>query len=85
MRWWLGLFLSVLVCRAQDSAIERLFNEALAAQQRGDITAAARAYERVLELQPDLVPAQANRAALLVQLGRFDEAIAGYRAALPGA
>ena len=82
MRWWLGFLLSVPLCCAQNPGIEQIFNEALTAQQRGDFAAAAAAYERVLALQPDLVPARANLAAVLVQLGRFEEAIVGYRAGL---
>ena len=74
--------LLVTLGAAQPPGAEQLFRDAVAAQQRGDFSAALRAYEGVLQARPDLVPARANRAAVLVHLGRFDEAIADYLALL---
>src|SRR5512139_2720211 len=61
---------------------QNLFQEALAAQQRGDATLAARKYQELLWLYPDIVAARANLGVVLVSLGRFDEAITQYREAL---
>ena len=51
-------------------------------QQRGELAAAVRKYEHLLQLYPDTLPARANLAVALVALGRFDEAIREYRTVL---
>jgi len=43
---------------------------------------ALRHYDRALRLNPELVPAAYNRAVLLQQFGRWDEAAAGYQQTL---
>lgn len=74
----------VLVCAAagQGSPAEQLFNEAVAAQKRGDDTLAIREYQELLKLRPDVIEVRANLGAALSRQGRFDEAITQYRAAL---
>jgi tetratricopeptide (TPR) repeat protein len=67
---------------AQAPDAQQLFQEAFAAQQRGDATLAVSKYENLLRLYPDMVAARANLGVVLVSLGRFDEAIVQYRAAL---
>jgi tetratricopeptide (TPR) repeat protein len=67
---------------AQADDARRLFQEAWAAQQRGDAALAAREYRELLKLHPDMTAARAHLGGVLVSLGRFDEAIAQYRAAL---
>jgi tetratricopeptide (TPR) repeat protein len=61
---------------------EKLFQQALDAQQRGDFQTAVAEYRKLLQVQPGLFPALANLGASLSQLGRFDEAIVQYTAAL---
>jgi tetratricopeptide (TPR) repeat protein len=67
---------------AQGPDPQQLFQEALEAQQRGDMPLAVRKYEELIRLHPDIIEARANLGIALVSLGRFDEAIAQYRAAL---
>src|SRR5205807_7419794 len=61
---------------------DQLYNEALAADQKGDFARAALLYEEVIKVQPDSIPARTNLGAVLVQLGRFQEAIAQYEEAI---
>ncbi len=61
---------------------QQIFREAFEAQQRGDAALAARKYEQLLKLRPELTAAHANLGVVLVSLGRYDEAIAQYQAAL---
>ena len=84
----LGLFgaLSILtfalVTFAQGPDPAQLFQDAYAAQQRGETTVAIRKYEELIRLHPDMTAARANLGVVLASLGRFDEAIVQYRAAL---
>ena len=78
------LFLLGTAARAQVSAPEQLFHEAVAAQQRGDSATAIARYQELLKVRPDIVEARANLGAVLAHEGRFDEAIVQYRAALAG-
>src|SRR5271163_2877454 len=61
---------------------ERQFDEALAAQQRGDTDVALKLYEALVRANPGNVAVRVNLAGLLVDVGRFDEAIANYEAGL---
>jgi tetratricopeptide (TPR) repeat protein len=80
------VFLIVLLLAAQQQQPapnpEKLFQQALEAQQRGDYASAVTGYRKLLQLQPGLFPALANLGASLTHLGRFDEAIVEYTAAL---
>jgi tetratricopeptide (TPR) repeat protein len=67
---------------AQSTSPERLFRDAVAAQQHGDDALAARKYQELLKRYPDAVEAHANLGAALAKLERYDEAIEQYRAAL---
>jgi tetratricopeptide (TPR) repeat protein len=71
-----------LAAFAQTPSPEQLFRDAVAAQQRGDDTVAIRKYQELLKIRPEVVEARANLGAALARLGRFDEAIEQYRAAL---
>ena len=71
-----------LVTFAQGPDSGPLFREALEAQQRGDGALAVSMYENLLRLYPDMVAARVNLGGLLVSLGRLDDAIRQYRAAL---
>ncbi len=80
----LAALLVVLTALAPGQEVnpERLFQEAVAAQQRGDFSTAVSRYERILELYPQHAVVRGNLGAALVSLGRFAEAIAQYRTAL---
>lgn len=75
----------VVPLAAQDAA--SLAQRAVAAQQAGDYAGAEQAWRGVIRLQPDSVAAHVNLGVVLVNLGRYDDAIAEYVAAdklLPG-
>jgi tetratricopeptide (TPR) repeat protein len=61
---------------------ERLFVRGLELHQAGDILGAIDAYQATLALAPTRVDAMSNLGAAYVRLGRFDEAIKQYEAAL---
>jgi len=71
-----------LLCTVSAQDPQRLFNEAVEAQRRGDDATAARDYQQLLKLAPDTVEVRANLGATLAHMGRYDDAIAQYRAAL---
>ena len=79
-----ALFLLSLACAilAQAPDPQKLFQDASEALQRGDTELAVRGYQELLRLHPDIIAARANLGLALVSLGRFDEAIAQYRAGL---
>jgi tetratricopeptide (TPR) repeat protein len=58
---------------------ETRFNLGLVLTQAGDIEGAERAYAEALAATPEDVSARLNRAAVLLRLGRWDEAIDEYR------
>lgn len=70
------------IASAQASRPQQLFQEAVAAQQRGDDKTAIQKYQELLKLRPGVLEVRANLGAALARLGRFDEAIEQYRAAL---
>ncbi len=57
-------------------------NLGLALRKAGDLQAALVAFDRALELAPDMAPAHNNRGNLLRDLGRMDEALAAFDRAL---
>src|SRR5579863_9803876 len=82
MRCAVLLFFLAFAAAAQVSTPEQLFREAVDAQRRGDDATAVRKYQELLKLRPDVIEVHANLGAALAHLGRFDEAITQYRAAL---
>jgi tetratricopeptide (TPR) repeat protein len=62
---------------------DRLFNEAVDAQMRGDFTTAIRDYRAVLQARPQSVEARVNLGAALAHVGKFNDAIEEYKQALP--
>ncbi len=79
-----ALFLLSLACPtfAQGPDPQKLFQEAVDAQQRGDAELAVRDYQELLRLQPDNLAARANLGLALASLGRLDEAIEQYHTGL---
>jgi tetratricopeptide (TPR) repeat protein len=87
VRWlrWMGvlaLIAGTSPALAQAADPQQLFQEAVAAQQRGDSAAAVRDYRELLRLHPESVAARVNLAATLADLGRFGEAIEQCRIVL---
>ena len=80
--WVLTAAMCVQAIVAQDAPTEALFRAADEAQQRGDTELAVHKYQEVIRLHPEMIAARANLGIALVALGRYDEAIAQYRAAL---
>lgn len=81
----IALLCLVVPLAAQDAA--SLAQRAAQAQQAGDYTGAEQAWRSVTQLQPDSVAAHVNLGVVLVNFGRYDEAIAQYETAdklLPG-
>ena len=77
------LLLSGTVAMGQQREADKLLVNAMQAQQRGDLPAAIRDYQKLLQLSPHLNDARVNLGAALSQSGRFDEAITQYRLAMP--
>src|SRR5882757_1405115 len=77
------LWLYASFASAQQGQPDRLLSNAIDAQQRGDLPTAIREYEELLQLKPDMVEVRVNLGAALADSGRFDDAIAQYRMALP--
>jgi tetratricopeptide (TPR) repeat protein len=83
------LWLSMSGLQAASSAqgekpdADRLFNEAVDAQVRGDFTTAIQDYRSVLEARPQAVEARVNLGAALAHVGKFNDAITEYKLALP--
>jgi Tfp pilus assembly protein PilF len=67
---------------ASPDELRALFAEAVRLHQARDLDAAADAYGRFLEQQPRNVEALSNLGAVLAAQGRYEDAIARYRAAL---
>ena len=84
-RWWLPLALVAATLTGTPAAYaqEPSFDSAAALQKSGKFDEAAAAeYRRFLEVYPANVEARSNLGVVLMQLGRYEEAIAAYRTAL---
>jgi tetratricopeptide (TPR) repeat protein len=82
-RLFFFLLLYASFAPAQQGQPDRLLSNAIGAQQRGDLPTAIREYEELLKLKPNMVEVRVNLGAALADSGRFDDAIAQYRLALP--
>lgn len=80
-----GLFLALislpvaqahLTPAADDAQVEQLHSEAQAAENRGDLAAAAAKYESILRIAPDLAPAYNNLGAIYFKQRQFGKAAA---------
>ena len=67
---------------AQAADPQRLFQEAVTAQQQGDNATAAQDYRELLRMHPEAMDVRINLAATLANLGRFGEAIEQCRIVL---
>ena len=82
MRAAVLVFVFACLAWTQGSGPEQLFRDAAEAQKRGDDALAVRKYQELVKLRPDVLAVRANLGAALAHLGRYEEAIAQYRAAL---
>lgn len=73
------LLLCICTLTAQQSVIDEAMRKAHASQQRGDLAEALEGYRLVIQRRPDLVEARIQAAAILVQTGRLDDAIAALQ------
>jgi tetratricopeptide (TPR) repeat protein len=71
-----------LSASAQSPDPQTLFQEAVAAQQRGDDASAVRLYQQLLQTHPESTIVRANLGVTLAHLKRFDDAIEQYRVVL---
>jgi tetratricopeptide (TPR) repeat protein len=83
MRWALLLLVLSAALAAQETNPDVVLKQAIDAQQHGDYNAAIAGYRKVIELRPADVQAKVNLGAALSHLGKYDEAIEIYLAALP--
>jgi tetratricopeptide (TPR) repeat protein len=77
-----AMALSSLCAWSQGADPQRLFQEAVAAQQRGDDATAVRDYRELLRTHPDAVAVRLNLGATLADQKNFREAIEQYRIVL---
>jgi tetratricopeptide (TPR) repeat protein len=84
-RWWLVI---PLLCAAAPALAEcrpagrAAFTAGVTALSRGDLTAASRIFEELVQLQPECAEARNNLAAVLVEQGRLAEAADQLRQAV---
>ncbi len=76
------IFAFACAAAAQSPNPQQLIQEADEAQQLGDTELAIRKYQEAILLDPKMIAARANLGIVLVSVGRFDEAIVQYNAAL---
>ena len=82
-----ALFLAALLATPLMPApatgdVREAYQQAVSLHQAGDLEAAVAAYRGVLDLEPGDAAARSNLGAALAALGRYEEAIEAYRAAL---
>jgi tetratricopeptide (TPR) repeat protein len=79
---FLGLFVGTTSADSSSKTPEQLFQEAIAAHQRGDDDTAIRDYREILKVQPNSMETHANLGVLLAGKKQFGEAIREYEIAL---
>jgi len=82
MRAAVLVFVFASLAWAQAPGPAQLFQEAAEAEKRGDDALAVRKYQELVKIGQDVLAVRANYGAALAHLGRYEEAIAQYRAAL---
>jgi tetratricopeptide (TPR) repeat protein len=79
-RLWFALLISILTGQARPAGCA--LDHAIQLHQAGDLPAAMREYQACIAVEPDRVEARSNLGAVLVKLGRYQDAIDQYQAAL---
>jgi Flp pilus assembly protein TadD len=77
-----ALFLGSEVLLGQAPTPELLFQEAVAAQERGDDAVAVKYYQELLQLHPEALPVHVNLGVTLAHERQFKDAIEQYRIVL---
>ena len=77
-----ALLLFLMTALGQTPKLQKMFEDALSAQNRGDFKQAIQGYREVLKVKPDVLPAWMNLGVLLVKTGQYAEALECYRSAL---
>ena len=80
IRLWLALLAATLTGQAAQA--QCLLDRAIQLHQSGDLQAAIREYQACIAAEPNRVEARSNLGAVLAKLGRYEDAIAQYQAAL---
>lgn len=79
-RWWIGLFAWTLL--GQSPRPGCALDRAIQLHQAGDFAGAIREYQACVAAEPNRVEARSNLGAVLAKLGRYQDAIDQYQAAL---
>ena len=77
----LAFFVALVTAQAPPDT-GKIFEEAVTAQQRGDLATAVQDYRRLVKLSPNALPAWINLGVALVQMQQFQEGIDAYETAL---
>jgi tetratricopeptide (TPR) repeat protein len=80
-----SLIFVLAVCaqvQTEANSPKSLYRDADAAYDRGDVQQAIQLYEKLIEIEPDSVPARTNLGVALAHVGRYRDAIAQYEEAL---
>jgi tetratricopeptide (TPR) repeat protein len=80
IRLWFALLIASLTGQARPAGCA--LDHAIQLHQAGDLTGAMREYQACIAAEPDRVGARSNLGAVLVKLGRYQDAIDQYQAAL---
>src|SRR5205823_12086433 len=80
IRLWFALAIATL--RGQTPPSGCALDRAIQLHQSGDFPAAIREYQGCIAARPDRAEARSNLGAILAKLGRYQEAIDQYQAAL---
>lgn len=76
------IVVAAAACGQQEEALSSLYRTAKTAEQNADYDGAARAYEKIISLRPDLAEAHANLGNLHYVRGKYEMAERSFKAAL---
>ncbi len=79
-RLWFALLIATLTGQARPAGCA--LDRAIQLHQAGDLPGAIREYQACIAVEPNRVEARSNLGAVLVKLGRYQDAIDQYQAAL---
>ena len=82
-RLWFGLLTATLIGHSLHAGCD--LQRAILLHQAGDLTGAIHEYQACIAAEPNRVEARSNLGAVLVKLGRYQEAIEQYQAAMKSA
>ena len=79
-RLWFALLIATLTGQARPAGCA--LDHAIQLHQAGDLPGAMREYQACIAAEPNRVEARSNLGAVLAKLGRYQDAIDQYQAAL---